>query len=201
MIEVAEKLIAERGIGAVSLRAVLRESGQRNKSAAHYHFGSLPGLIDAVIEERGAPVREYRDVQFDAWRPSDGARGLVHVLVGPAAEFMLRPDSYYARFLAQVTSDPELHTIVQRRQHTPNYQETLRLLRDAHPQVPPALWQTRLDRVTLMTINILARWEATIPSGVPVPALAADLTDSVLRVLSGPLSPETTAALEPATTL
>ena len=40
MITTAERIVAERGLTAMSLRVVQRESGQRNKSAAQYHFGS-----------------------------------------------------------------------------------------------------------------------------------------------------------------
>ena len=36
----AERLFAARGVDGVSLRQVNVEAGQRNLSAAHYHFGS-----------------------------------------------------------------------------------------------------------------------------------------------------------------
>ena len=44
MIVVAERLFAERGIEAVSLREVGAACGLRNNSAAQYHFGSRTGL-------------------------------------------------------------------------------------------------------------------------------------------------------------
>jgi AcrR family transcriptional regulator len=50
MVDAAERLMAERGIAAVSLREVQDAAEQRNKSAAHYHFGSREGLIRAIIE-------------------------------------------------------------------------------------------------------------------------------------------------------
>ena len=54
MIDAAERLASERGLGAMSLRDVMAEAGQRNKSAAQYHFGSREGLVEAVIEARMA---------------------------------------------------------------------------------------------------------------------------------------------------
>ena len=47
MIDAGERLAAERGIAAMSLREVQAAAGQRNKSAAQYHFGSRTGLIEA----------------------------------------------------------------------------------------------------------------------------------------------------------
>ena len=39
MLDVAEPLFAEKGIEQVSLREIVAASGQRNLSAARYHFG------------------------------------------------------------------------------------------------------------------------------------------------------------------
>ena len=60
MVDAAERLMAERGIDAVPLRDVLEAAGQRNKSAAHYHFGSREGLIRGIIETRMAPIDDAR---------------------------------------------------------------------------------------------------------------------------------------------
>ena len=48
IIAVAEKLFAECGVDGVSLNEVTRASGQRNKSALTYHFGSKEGLMLAM---------------------------------------------------------------------------------------------------------------------------------------------------------
>ncbi|WP_166256739.1 TetR/AcrR family transcriptional regulator [Marinobacter salicampi] len=45
----ALRLYAERGLKGVSLRTISSESGTRNSSAAHYHFGNRLGLIEAVL--------------------------------------------------------------------------------------------------------------------------------------------------------
>ena len=54
MIRAAERLFSERGIEAVSLREVGAVAGQRNNSAAQYHFGTREGLVDAVEPVFGA---------------------------------------------------------------------------------------------------------------------------------------------------
>ena len=52
MIEVAEKLIGERGLDNVSMRDVASYAGQRNNSAVQYHFGSRDGLITQILRRR-----------------------------------------------------------------------------------------------------------------------------------------------------
>ena len=37
----AERLIAEKGLGSVSVKMITTDAGARNPSAVHYHFGSI----------------------------------------------------------------------------------------------------------------------------------------------------------------
>ena len=50
LILAAEELFARDGLDAVSLRQVNTAAGQRNASAAHYHFGSKQGMVLALFE-------------------------------------------------------------------------------------------------------------------------------------------------------
>src|SRR6516225_8182566 len=52
LILAAERLFAERGIEGVALRQVNQAANQKNMSAAHYHFGSRDGLVNAVLVYR-----------------------------------------------------------------------------------------------------------------------------------------------------
>src|SRR5687768_9366109 len=109
MIEAAERVAAERGMAAMSLREVQAVAGQRNKSAAQYHFGSRRGLIEAIVATRMGPINEQRAARLAALDAAGGApelRSLVAVLVEPLAEATMRPGSCWARFLAQGIADP-----------------------------------------------------------------------------------------------
>ena len=55
----AETLFAERGYSATSVRAIAATAGV-NLAAAHYHFGSKKGLLEAVVHARVAPINVYR---------------------------------------------------------------------------------------------------------------------------------------------
>jgi AcrR family transcriptional regulator len=59
ILDAAERLFAERGIDAVSVRKVLAAAGV-NVSLAHYHFGGRDGLIEALLRRRFGPITEER---------------------------------------------------------------------------------------------------------------------------------------------
>jgi len=48
LIETSMQLFAERGLGDVSIRQIIRSSGQGNQSAVNYYFQDKDGLIEAV---------------------------------------------------------------------------------------------------------------------------------------------------------
>ncbi len=85
LIRSAERLIAERGIDAVSDREIAREAGQRNNSAVQYHFGDRAGLIGAILDYRMVPLNEQRFIMMAELeeRGSYEISDLVSVLIKP----------------------------------------------------------------------------------------------------------------------
>jgi AcrR family transcriptional regulator len=53
---VAIKLFSEKGVEAVSMRAINSAAGTKNKSAVHYHFGNKAGILKAIFEWVGKQV-------------------------------------------------------------------------------------------------------------------------------------------------
>jgi AcrR family transcriptional regulator len=103
MIEVAERLFAERGIGGVSLREIGAQAGQRNTAAARYHFGTKQGLVDAIFQHRMSPINVRRLEMLTAF-DRDGRghelRALTEAYLYPLSEMLGetgRP-SWYLRF-------------------------------------------------------------------------------------------------------
>jgi AcrR family transcriptional regulator len=103
MIEVAERLFAERGIGGVSLREIGAQAGQRNTAAARYHFGTKQGLVDAIFHHRMTPINARRLEMlavFDRDGRSHELRALAEAYLYPLSEMLGeagRP-SWYLRF-------------------------------------------------------------------------------------------------------
>ena len=65
LIDAAESLFAEHGIGGVSLREINRAAGARNAVAVQYHFGDREGIIRwKHVEE--SPSHRRDDAQLFA---------------------------------------------------------------------------------------------------------------------------------------
>lgn len=65
ILDVAEQLIAEHGIGRASLRMIVAKAGV-NLAAVNYHFGSKQGLILAVFKRHIDPINNERIRLLDA---------------------------------------------------------------------------------------------------------------------------------------
>ena len=66
LLDAGERLFAERGIEAVSLREIAAEAGQKNNSAVSYHFRDKRGLLDALIADRILKVERVRHRLIEA---------------------------------------------------------------------------------------------------------------------------------------
>lgn len=202
MIDAAERIAVERGLAAMSLREVQAASGQRNKSAAQYHFGSREGLIEAVVTARMAPVNESRLARLadlDATGGSPTVRQLVEVLVEPLAEHTLgTTGSRWARFVAQGLADPAVAAVVQRCFAGRSYREVHGRLVAAVGDLPEPLRARRVAQVVGLVVLTLAEAEGRSPAGrraLPDAAVVADLVDACVGLLTAPPSAATTAEL------
>ncbi|MBZ5621406.1 MAG: TetR family transcriptional regulator [Acidobacteriia bacterium] len=59
ILDTAERLFAEHGYDATSLRQIIAEA-EVNLAAIHYHFGSKEELLDELILRKAEPVNEQR---------------------------------------------------------------------------------------------------------------------------------------------
>lgn len=59
ILDVAEKLFAEVGIHATSIRQIVKEAGV-NVASLHYHFGSKEAVIHEIITRRLRPINEQK---------------------------------------------------------------------------------------------------------------------------------------------
>src|SRR5437763_5037954 len=75
ILDAAERLIAERGYSATSLRHIIAEAGV-NLAAIHYHFGSKEDLLDELILRKAGPVNAERLAWLDRLEADAGGRPL-----------------------------------------------------------------------------------------------------------------------------
>jgi AcrR family transcriptional regulator len=185
MIDAAERIVAEQGLAALTLRDVQTEAGQANKSAAQYHFGSRQGLLEAVLEDRARPIDEERRARLEAL-DAPTTRQLVEALVRPlAAATLYRGASCHARFLAQAIFAPELSELMARQLRAGSAQTVWdRLV--SQSRLPRNIAMLRLSSVTTLVLSALAAHEGR---GLPRRAadlVITDLVDTCVGVLEAP---------------
>ncbi|MFQ5416636.1 MAG: TetR/AcrR family transcriptional regulator [Myxococcota bacterium] len=101
LLEVAERLFAERGYGATSARQITIEA-DANIAAVHYHFGGKPQLLQAVLTRRLEPVNRERLRRLDALERAGGAAppdvdAILTAFLAPALRLGARADNPVAR--------------------------------------------------------------------------------------------------------
>jgi AcrR family transcriptional regulator len=203
LILAAERLFAERGIGGVSLREIGTAAGQRNNSAAQYHFDTKEGLVGAVYEFRMRSVNERRLAlvqQIERDSRTEDRRALIEALVHPFAE-SLSPGSYYARFQAQVWADG-VHAplLAYELKGMEGIQRVMTWLDNALGEIPQPLRNMRLMLMSRFMIVALADYErelqrSTVPAP-PVAAVIANIVDMMVAMVSAPISPATARELQ-----
>ncbi|MFI0353520.1 TetR/AcrR family transcriptional regulator [Actinomadura sp. 9N407] len=211
LIDVAERLFAEFGIESVSLRAVGIEAGQRNNSAAQYHFGSKEGLISAIITARSRRVDARRAELVDALRDSPEPPSfvaLVNLLVMPLVDTITASSgrTWYLRFLANVMEHPMVDSPWRPDQASasgtvsaalpdppdpPGLRYMRKELRRLLPGLPNAEFERRNRWLVMTTFQVLADYErqrANAPAGRG-PALGqviSDLKEMLVALLRAP---------------
>ena len=110
LIRAAERLFAENGLGAVSVRDITRAAGARNESALHYHFGSKKALIRAVFANRIQEIDSKRLAllaEIDRAGESDNVVRVMEATIAPMLEACHEEEGrLYATFLMQIRADP-----------------------------------------------------------------------------------------------
>jgi AcrR family transcriptional regulator len=157
---VAERLFAQRGLDAVSIRDIT-ERAKANTAAIHYHFGSKRNLIAAILERRAGELAERRGVRLDKIeadaRPE--LRDVIEAMVLPTAEMVADKKTggrHYIGFLAGVTSHPEYMPLVNQ-VFDPTVSRSLTALERVTPHLPPDIRALRFALGKLFVNQVLGQ--------------------------------------------
>ena len=197
LLDAAERLFAEQGIESVSLRDICAAAGQRNHSAAQYHFGDRRGVVAAVFERRMGLVNERRQLMLDAWElagDTTDVTGLVAAIAVPLTDVVAETGAWYGRFLARTQWDPFAGDVVADLPVGASYRRALGLLAGA-TDLPDDLRRLRFDQLGTLLIGTVAGWEWQGHRGtrrVSLSDLQSELV-STLRALVGAPIPRSIA--------
>ncbi|MEU4423382.1 TetR/AcrR family transcriptional regulator [Actinoplanes sp. NPDC024001] len=193
IVATAERLFALHGVAAVSNRQISEAAGQGNNSVITYHFGSRADLMRAIVRPHNADIEQRRTALLAAGVP-DTLPGWAGCLVRPITDHFasLGPQSCYARFAAQATTDPFLRDVItEEALSTPSTQRTLREITLRTPELPPAVQRLRTDMTRVLVVHTCAELERALHDGTAEatwPEVADGLVDALTGLWTAPVT-------------
>lgn len=193
----AERLFAERGVYAVSNRQVSEAAGQGNNAAVGYHFGTKADLVRAIIRKHETRVEEIRARLLAAIGDSTDVRDWVDCLVRPVPEHLaeLGSPTWFARFCAQVMTDPALQQImVEETLSSPSLREIIEGFNRCLPDLPADVRAERGAMARQLIVHMPAEREQALAENTPTPRsnwheAATGLADAVVGIWLAPVTP------------
>jgi AcrR family transcriptional regulator len=111
IISAAERLFADQGVAAVSLREINREAGAKSASAVQYHFQDRKGVLAAVLAKHRPDIEARRHAVLDHCEAVDATelRDLAGALVRPLAAKLSDRDGgpEYLQIHAELVNAPK----------------------------------------------------------------------------------------------
>jgi len=171
LMRAAEQLFAQQGVDRVSLREIAIAAGQRNVSAATYHFGSKRELIEAILDRHTVPLQE-------TWVPVLSAavdRGvtlheLVELCVRPLVMKVDDPDGgrCYLEMCSELVASRSFPLMGMRMAATPRVLELASCIAAHGPDVPPMIRVIRNTRLAGMLYGSIGDYLRLITNGVEI---------------------------------
>lgn len=195
----AERLFAEHGVFAVSNRQVSEAAGQGNNAAVGYHFGTKTDLVRAIEQKHRTPVellRERMIEQIEQLKSDAGLREWVACWVQPLTDHLaeLGNPSWYARFAAQVMTDPAYHNVVVRDAlSSPSLVRVIEGINSTLPDLPIEVRMERSNMASNLLMYSCADRERALAQGGPVArktwqAAASGLIDAIVGLWLAPVT-------------
>ena len=147
ILSTAERLIAEQGFAATSLRQIIAEADV-NLAAVHYHFGSKQELLDEVIAPKAALVNQQRSLLLDRYEKEAAPRSpsvekILTAFFEPVID-MAAQNPQFVKLMGRVFAEGMMPSVVGK-----HFQATvarfIMALRRAFPELPEAELFSRLQ--------------------------------------------------------
>jgi AcrR family transcriptional regulator len=172
LMRAAEQLFAQQGVDRVSLREIAIAAGQRNVSAATYHFGSKRELIETILERHSRPIQ-------DGWLVAlhvEGSRKLelrqlIDLLVRPILAKIDDPDGgrCYLELCAELVASRSFPLMGMRVATTPGAAELGRRIAELGPELPLMFHVIRGTRLAGLLYGSIGDFLRLTANGVEIP--------------------------------
>ncbi|HXQ11036.1 MAG TPA: TetR family transcriptional regulator [Caulobacteraceae bacterium] len=182
LLNLAERMFAERGVENVALTQIVAASSQRNRSALHYHFGSREGVLSALLDRRLAAINARREMLLDALPARPTVLAIARATVAALGQTLVEEPwgRDYISILAQVRFHPRLlgeRAVLD--EHLTGVRRTRRMMQQAASPLPSALVAERLTWFTDAVVFAMARWAQKTPAGPKAKAAMAVLIEEL----------------------
>jgi AcrR family transcriptional regulator len=195
----AERLFAEHGVFAISNRQVSEAAGQGNNAAVGYHFGTKNDLVRAIIRRHSEQIEQLRAEMAAEIDDSTNLRDWVACLVRPSTEHFAAQGNptWYARFSAQVMTDPALREIMfdEAFSSSASLQKVVGGMLRCLPDLPDDVRQERGDMARQLMVHMLAERERALAEGTLTPRTSwhdagTGLIDAIVGMWQAPVTQE-----------
>lgn len=195
IIEAAERLFADEGVEAVSMRTISEVAGQRNSSSVQYHFADRMGLLRAIFEYREGQLDGPRATLLAAAREHGhvtDVRSLLRVMFYPEFRHYLDCSGLpfiklHAQYLANLRPRGIMHPVDYECPSTVAYREAIALLRQKLNFLTDSQFMMRLESVGAMFLGALMQQSVRLDEGTEHPAtLFATLLEMMAAAITVP---------------
>ncbi|MFB9833787.1 TetR/AcrR family transcriptional regulator [Actinoallomurus acaciae] len=192
----AERLFAEHGVFAVSNRQISEAAGQGNNAAVNYHFGTKTDLVRAIVRRHTEDIERIRVRMVTEATGSTDLRDWIACFVRPNAEHLATLDSpsWFARFAAQVMTDPELRDIMTAESLTsPSLSRAVEETKRCLPELPAEVRAERDEMIRQLMVHMTAERERALADGLPTARAtwheaATGMIDAIVGLLQAPVT-------------
>jgi AcrR family transcriptional regulator len=172
LMRAAEQLFAQQGVDRVSLREIAIAAGQRNVSAATYHFGSKRELIETILERHTMPIQEsWKPTLLEARERSVGLPRLLDLCIRPLVDKVDDADGgrNYLELCAELVASRSFPLMGMRIATSPEALELTQRIAECGPEVPPMVRVIRSTRLAGMIYSSIGDYLRLTANGVDIP--------------------------------
>ncbi|RUT00167.1 TetR family transcriptional regulator [Dulcicalothrix desertica PCC 7102] len=159
IMNVAERLFAERGFAGTTLRNVVSEA-KVNLAAVHYHFGSKEELFRAVVARFARPVVEQELALLEKLQAGDqvpSVEAILTALLKPCLEILVQNKDTLltrAQFMGRCRTEPEPIKSIAANEFAASTEAFLDVLQRALPSQSRSELYWKLDLVIAALIRV-----------------------------------------------